>query len=121
MPLPNVNVFKPPLGARPVPIAKIETANESSKLAVDEAARDILSFLMTGSSSSVTASGSLDVLRYGKPLKSRMIVGVRGAGLTYDGLYFVDTVTHTIKEGSYKQSFTLSRDGIISNTPLIAV
>ncbi|CAH8296404.1 hypothetical protein EV196_11148 [Mariniflexile fucanivorans] len=121
VPLPNINIVKPPLGARPVPVAKIETANESSKLAVDEAARDILSFLMTGSSPSVTASGSLDVLRYGKPLKSRMIVGVRGAGLTYDGLYYVDTVTHTIKEGSYKQNFTLSRDGVISNTPLIAV
>ncbi|TXE07853.1 hypothetical protein ES711_10500 [Gelidibacter salicanalis] len=121
VPLPNVNIFKPPLGARPVPIAKIETANDSSKLAVDEAARDILSFLMSGSSPSVTASGALDVLRYGKPLKSRMIVGVRGAGLTYDGLYYVDTVTHTIKAGSYKQNFTLSRDGVISNTPLMAV
>lgn len=121
VPLPNVNIIKPPLGARPVPVAKIETVTESSKLAVDEAARDILSFLITGSSPSVTASGSLDVLRYGKPLKSRMIVGVRGAGLTYDGLYYVDTVTHTIKEGSYKQNFTLSRDGIVSNTPLIAV
>jgi hypothetical protein len=46
-----------------------------------------------------------------------MLVGVRGAGLAYDGLYYVDSVTHNIKRGEYKQSFSLSRDGLISNTP----
>jgi hypothetical protein len=67
----------------------------------------------------ITASGSLDVVRYGRPLRSRALVGVRGAGLAYDGLYYVDTVTHKIKPGEYKQSFTLSRDGLISNTPKV--
>ena len=38
---------------------------------------------------------------------------------TYDGLYYVDSVTHNIKRGEYKQSFTLSRDGLISNTPVV--
>jgi hypothetical protein len=46
-------------------------------------------------------------------------VGVRGAGPTYDGLYYVDSVTHNIKPGEYKQSFTLSRDGLISSTPVV--
>lgn len=121
IPLPNINPLSPPLGARPTPIAKFESADNSSRLTAQEAARNIISFLTNGSSPSVTVSGSLDVMRYGKPLKSRMIVGVRGAGLAYDGLYFVDSVTHAIKDGSYKQNFTLSRDGMISNTPLIAV
>jgi len=46
-----------------------------------------------------------------------MLVGVRGAGLAYDGLYYVDSVTHNVKRGEYKQNFSLSRDGLISNTP----
>jgi hypothetical protein len=58
-------------------------------------------------------------MRYGHILKSRLLVGVRGAGLTYDGMYYVDSVTHDIKPGEYKQNFTLSRDGLISNTPVV--
>jgi hypothetical protein len=46
-------------------------------------------------------------------------VGVRGAGITYDGLYYVDSVTHNLKPGEYKQRFTLSRDGMVSNTPVV--
>jgi len=68
-------------------------------------------------SDAISASGSLDVVRYGRVLHSRMLAGVRGAGLGYDGLYYVESVTHTIKRGEYKQSFRLSRDGLISNTP----
>ena len=37
--------------------------------------------------------------------KSRQLVGVRGAGLPFDGLYYVKSVTHDIKRGEYKQSF----------------
>lgn len=48
-----------------------------------------------------------------------MMVGVRGAGLTYDGLYYVNSVTHDIKRGQYKQNFNISRDGLISNTPMV--
>jgi hypothetical protein len=46
---------------------------------------------------------------------------VRGAGLAYDGLYYVDSVTHKIKPGEFKQSFQLSRDGLISLTPKVPV
>ena len=45
----------------------------------------------------VTARGELDVLRYGSVLKARQLVGVRGAGTAYDGLYYVKSVTHKIK------------------------
>ena len=67
----------------------------------------------------ISGSGSLDVVRYGYILRARMLVGVRGAGLAYDGLYYVDSVTHNLKRGEYKQSFTLSRDGLISITPRV--
>ena len=72
-------------------------------------------------SDSITVSGKLDVVRYGSVLRSRMLVGVRGASLAYDGLYYVNSVTHEIKRGEYKQSFQLSRDGLISLTPRVPV
>ena len=121
VPLPNISPLRPPLGARPSPAVKLEYANNAAGLGMDEAVRDIVSFMMGDSNAGVSGTGSLDVMRYGKILRSRMLVGVRGAGLVYDGLYYVDTVTHTIKPGEYKQNFTLSRDGLISNVPLVPV
>ena len=67
----------------------------------------------------VSGSGSLSVARYGSILSARDLVGVRGAGIAYDGLYYVESVTHNIKRGEYKQNFTLSRDGLISQTPVV--
>ena len=65
----------------------------------------------------VTGTGSLDVLRYGRLLKARQLVGVRGVGPAFDGLHYVTSVTHKIKRGEYKQSFELSRNGLISTLP----
>ena len=118
IPVPNINAFKPPLGARPTLPARVEFAKDATKERPDEAARGILGYLMNNSDA-ITASGRLDVLRYGRILRSRMLAGVRGAGLAYDGLYYVNSVTHNIKRGEYKQSFQLSRDGLISNTPRV--
>jgi hypothetical protein len=118
VPLPNISPFKPPLGLRPTPPAKIEYARNGAELKPDKAARAILSDLMR-SSSAISGSGSLDVMRYGHVLHARMLVGVRGAGLAYDGMYYVESVTHALKRGEYKQNFTLSRDGLISNTPRV--
>jgi len=120
VPLPNVNAFKPPLGARPTPPARVDFESNSAKKSTTEAARDILGFLMNNTTA-ISGNGSLDVLRYGRLLKSRMLVGVRGASHAYDGMYYVDSVTHNIKAGEYKQNFTLSRDGLNSNTPAVAL
>jgi hypothetical protein len=118
IPIPSINIFKPPLGARPTAPAKFEIAKEGSELEPDQAAQTILGFMMNNTTA-ITATGSLDVMRYEQILRARLIVGVRGAGLAYDGLYYVDSVTHNIKQGEYKQNFTLSRDGLISNTPFL--
>jgi hypothetical protein len=67
----------------------------------------------------VTVSGELDALRYGGALQARTIVGLRGAGFTYDGLYFVKSVTHSISRGEYKQQFTLRREGLGTRVPLV--
>jgi hypothetical protein len=118
VPVPNVSVLRPPLGARPTPPARVEFAEGSARLTPAEAAKQILGMTFAASDA-ITGSGSLDVVRYGRPLRSRMLVGVRGAGLAYDGLYYVNSVTHDLKRGSYKQNFSLSRDGLISPTPVV--
>ena len=120
LPVPNVSVLRPPLGARPTPPAKLEFSHEHAALDIPEAVGRALA-LSFAASDAITASGSLDVMRYGRPLRSRMMVGVRGAGLGYDGLYYVNSVTHDIKRGGYRQSFSLSRDGLVSPTPVVPV
>ncbi|HJV61274.1 MAG TPA: hypothetical protein VJ743_10045 [Albitalea sp.] len=121
IPIPNISIFQPPLGARPTPPAKIRFAKNVEGQSVPEVLKQTVGEMLKGAANAITASGSLDVLRYGNVLRSRMLVGVRGAGLAYDGLYYVDSVTHSIKRGEYKQNFSLSRDGLISNTPRVPV
>lgn len=118
IPVPNISFLHPPLGARLTPPAKIQFSDEMANLAPDEAAKRAFG-LMLDNPDAITGNGSLDVTRYGHILRARMLVGVRGAGFAYDGLYYVNTVTHNIKPGEYKQSFTLSRDGLISLTPVV--
>jgi len=67
----------------------------------------------------VFGNGTLDVAKYGRVLKSRQLVGVRGAGTPYDGLYYVKSVSHNIQRGSYKQSFKLARNGLFSTLPVV--
>lgn len=121
LPIPSISVFQPPLGARPTPPAKITFSSDSGGDSVQHTLKKVLGKLMKGSANAITVSGSLDVLRYGHVLRSKLMVGVRGAGVAYDGLYYVDSVTHKIKRGEYKQSFKLSRDGLISLTPRVPV
>ncbi len=118
IPVPNLSVLRPPMGLRLTPPAKVEFPGYVAHLNPSDAANLALSIVFSAQDA-ISGSGSLDVLRYGHVLRSRMMVGVRGAGLTYDGLYYVNSVTHDIKRGQYKQSFNISRDGLISNTPVV--
>jgi hypothetical protein len=120
IPIPNLNPLQPPLGLIPTPIANLTILKDTAKLNPMEAISRGLAEAKR-SQDSVTASGSLDVLRYGRPLKARQLVGVRGAGLAYDGLYYVQSVTSTLKRGEFKQSFELTRNGLISITPRVPV
>lgn len=67
----------------------------------------------------VTVTGELDAARYGDLLQARGVVGLRGAGLRYDGLYYVKQVTHRLRQGTYTQSFTLSREGLGTTVPVV--
>lgn len=60
----------------------------------------------------VVAEGSLDSEKYANILQARNMIGVQGAGLNYDGLYYVEQVIHTLGIGYYDQRFTLTRDGV---------
>ena len=120
VPVPNFNLFKPPLGARPTLPSKVEFPDYMAKEEMPKVIDRVLGILAR-SSDAVSVSGSLDVMRYGGILRNRMLVGVRGGGLAYDGMYYVNSVTHNIKRGEYKQSFQLSRDGLISITPKVVV
>jgi len=71
------------------------------------------------STDALTAEGQMDGLRYGGVLQAGGVVGVRGAGLAHDGLYYVKRGSHTVSKETYTQRFTLSRDGTGSLTPVL--
>lgn len=112
IPIPSLSLLKPPLAVRPAVALKEEPIVKITDRSITDAMLRALS-VSSKAADAVTGQGSLDVLRYGHVLKSRGLVGVRGAGLNYDGLYYVTSVTHNIKRGEYKQNFSLARDGFI--------
>jgi hypothetical protein len=118
IPIPDITPLNPPLGLIPPLSLNIEYVTATAKLSPVQAALIGLA-KASQSTDAVRGQGSLDVLRYGRVLKARQLVGVRGAGMAFDGLYYVQSVTHNIKRGEYKQSFTLSRNGLISTLPRV--
>ena len=118
IPIPNLNPLQPPLGVLPTPIANLRMMKDTAKMSPMQAISAGLAEAKK-SQDAVTASGSLDVLRYGRVLRPRRLVGVRGAGVAYDGLYYVSSVTSTLARGKFTQSFNLTRNGLISITPTV--
>jgi len=113
IPIPDITPLNPPLGAIPPIPAQFnfmtDTVNlnpiQAIALGAAEAAK---------TADAVTGTGTLDVIRYGRVLKARALVGVRGASDAFNGLYYVKSVTHKIQRGEYKQDFTLARNGLMS-------
>ncbi|MGO9237002.1 MAG: hypothetical protein ACLP4V_24120 [Methylocella sp.] len=118
IPVPPVTPFNPPLGIVVPTPQKIEPLKNTAKLPPAQA-------LMLGiaravaTADVVTGQGTLDVVRYGQILRARSLVGVRGAGLAYDGMHYVDSATHHLKQAEYKQSFVLKRNALIANLPVV--
>src|SRR5262245_44419278 len=76
IPIPKINPLQPPLGLIPPAITKLSFLKTTGKLSALQALGEGLK--EAGKSmDAVTASGSLDVSRYGRLLKSRGLVGVR--------------------------------------------
>jgi hypothetical protein len=113
IPIPNISPVNPPLGLIPPIPLNFNILAGTAKLTPAQAAMAAMSEV-SKKSEAVSAKGTLDVLRYGRPLKARRLVGVRGSGPAFEGLYFVKQVTHKIKRGEYLQDFTLTRNGLLS-------
>jgi hypothetical protein len=119
IPIPKLNPLQPALGAIPAPITNVTMLKETAKLS-PMAAIGLGLAVAARSADAVSGTGTLDVVRYGRLLKARQLVGVRGAGTAFDGLYYVKSVTTTMKQGELKQSFELTRNGLVSITPRVA-
>jgi hypothetical protein len=118
IPIPNLNPLQPPLGVIPAPITNMVMLKETAKLSPMGAIGVGLG-VASRSADAVKGSGTLDVVRYGRLLNARKLVGVRGVGTAFDGLYYVKSVTTTLKQGELKQSFELTRNGLVSITPRV--
>jgi hypothetical protein len=118
IPIPPVTPFNPPLGlVVPVP-QQVKPLDDTAKRSPAEA-------LMLGMAEAirnadvVTGNGTLSVDRYGQILRARSLVGVRGAGIAFDGMHYVDSVTHQLRLGEYKQTFVLKRNALVASLPVV--
>lgn len=104
----------PPLATRIPTARKRDFLTRPSGLSDAEARARAQGEVNKSFDQTVTANGTLDALRYGRILKPRGLVDVRGAGEHYDGTYYVKSVTHKIdiRKGEYKQAFSLTREGV---------
>jgi hypothetical protein len=125
IPIPPITPLNPPLGLIP-PLPTNLLPPDLTPFRDDAAKKPIPQAIMMGlaqaaqNAEAVTCEGSLDVTRYGEILKARQLVGVRGAGPAFDGLYYVKSVKHKIKRGEYKQDFTLTRNGLVSTVSTVS-
>jgi hypothetical protein len=128
IPLPDI-ALNPPLGPGYVVPAKNSLLGhgEGDKDRDSNARHGLPSLISRGlarasqSANVITGSGSLDVARYGRLLKARKLVAVRGMGAHYDGHYYVRSVTTTFRRGEARQSFALTRNAHGSWTEKVAI
>lgn len=110
IPIPVPSALRPPLASRPTVSLRRTLPRDTANLDQTQAALEAVAN-STAAADAVTGSGQLDAVRYGQVLRARRLVDVRGVGYSYDGRYYVKQVTHRLKRGEYKQSFSLSREG----------
>lgn len=118
------NTRIPPLVSFPSPLFNMPNVRQSllrdtSNLTITRAYSRAQAQVDASVDRVVSASGELDALQYGEVLKARGLVGVRGVGFTNDGFYYVQSVTHSIRKGEYKQRFSLTREGTGALTPMV--
>lgn len=120
IPVPKLDILQAPLGAHIPTVFKVRQLKPIANENPAKAALTALGKLFEAPDV-ISGSGQLDVLRYGRVFKARQLAAVRGAGRYFDGKYYVKSVTHNIKRGEYKQSFTLARGGIGSSISTVSV
>jgi hypothetical protein len=122
LPVQTFAPLRPPLASEPTwlvnqDVVRRKQLRESGVTAVEAFA--YAQGITDETSDSVFVDGELDTARYEAVLQPRSLVGLRGVGYSYDGLYYVKSVTHTIERGRYHQRFALTREGIGSTTPAV--
>lgn len=110
--LPGPSALTGGLASQSASALRREPLPGAARLSPAQALLQAQALASSGASDAVTGGGELDAVRYGRALRSRHKVGVRGVGASYDGDYYVKQVTHRISRGEYKQSFTLRREGL---------
>lgn len=116
VPLPDLTAV--PLAAQPAPALRTTVPRDTAGASMPQAIARGISELASGADA-VEATGEVDLVRYGAILEPRRLVGVRGAGFDYDGLWYTRAVTYRIERNAFKQSFTLSREGRGALTPTV--
>lgn len=118
LPIPVPSLLQLPLASQPAtPLRRAPVENTANLNPIQAALRALI--VAGESTDAVTGTGTLDAVSYGRALRSRQQVGVRGVGETHDGTYYVKQVTHRIKRGEYKQSFSLTREGRGASSPVV--
>ena len=119
IPLPPLPALRlPPLAASATPTNRTIVLRDTGNAGPIETALASVA-AATAAPEPIGANGVVDGARYGSVLRARQLVGVRGAGRSYDGFYYVRGVTHTMEPGSYTQSFRLSREGTGAVLPVV--
>jgi hypothetical protein len=108
--VPAPNLLSPGFASNPAKPLRSTIQRDTANMDMLQAGLKCLSAAAAGANA-VEGTGELDTARYGYVLRSRHTVNVRGAGVANDGKYYVKQVTHRIRRGEYKQSFSLEREG----------
>ena len=121
LPIQSIFPFRPPLAAIPSifgPNARREILRTpagqgpAETMAQAQAQSD-------ATTDTLKVTGDLDLGKYGRFLSPRKLVGLRGAGHQHDGIFYVQDVVHKISKGNWVQSFTLTREGLGTTTPIV--
>jgi hypothetical protein len=121
IPIPALPSLKiPPLASRPAPALRSVRARDTANRNPAGAATAILA-AATNTPNAVSGDGEVDTAVYGHIMRPRRLIGVRGAGLSLDGLYTVDAVTHSLARAAYTQKFRLSREGLGTTVMVVRV
>jgi hypothetical protein len=121
LPIPALPSLKiPPLALSPLRAVRSIILRDAGNKSPAQALNESIAATSTAPDA-VTGTGQVDTARYGAVIQPRRPIGVRGAGLTYDGLYYVSKVAHQIDitSNAYTQDFTITREGTGSLLPLV--
>ena len=131
VPLPVLTLVStrlPPLATRPalVTSGRIVLWNDSDQLGPLQSFLQAQARTDVSTDAVVTAQCEVSPARLGRIVTAPGIVGVRGTGEAYDGLYYLKAASHriglTAAEGwNYTQQLTMTREGVGTTTSVLEV